>query len=182
MNKSYFVYYAADATLLSVGCFGLLFDFDITVSTVAFSSLLVTLGGKKRIPKRDYLIFIGFTFILFSCIALPQAVSEAILRVFRHPLFIVPVWGFLAWRLLQVWQNETKKDWIPQKLTDVQLRMFEIARQAVMSNESWGNRVLCEAYKQPNGSWIITVLQVPKTPEGVRKVTIDENGTVTDYS
>jgi len=64
----------------------------------------------------------------------------------------------------------------------VESRIIEIARQAVATNDTWGQSAEFEApQKQADGTWSVTVWRLPKTPGGFREVSIDQNGRVTSY-
>ena len=63
-----------------------------------------------------------------------------------------------------------------------EVRVTEIARQAVGKNDTWVERAEFERPKHhANGSWSVLVWRLPKVPGGHRLVVIDENGRVTAY-
>ena len=67
-------------------------------------------------------------------------------------------------------------------LTAEETRIIEIARHAVTTNDTWVDTAEFQLpQKQSDGSWSVTVWQLPKTYGGFRDISIDTNGAVTRY-
>ena len=61
-------------------------------------------------------------------------------------------------------------------------RVLSIARAAVATNDTWIDRAEFEKPKrQSDGSWSVLVWRRPATPGGHRLITINADGSVTDY-
>ena len=68
----------------------------------------------------------------------------------------------------------------PEMLTEA--KVTEIARQAVIANDTWAANAEFESPKrQANGSWQVMVWRLPKVPSGHRIISIDAKGKVTAY-
>ena len=67
-------------------------------------------------------------------------------------------------------------------LTVEEVRIVEIARRAVATNDIWVDHAEFELPRhQPEGGWSIMVWRLSATPGGFRIITIDEKDKVTAY-
>jgi hypothetical protein len=62
-----------------------------------------------------------------------------------------------------------------------EMRIVEIARQAVTTNDTWVEKAEFKTPERNGSAWSVTVWRLPPTPGGFRTITINENGKVTDY-
>ncbi len=66
-------------------------------------------------------------------------------------------------------------------LTADEMRILQIARQAVATNDTWIAKAEFEVPQHYRSGWSIIVWRLPYTPGGHRLILIDEKGTVTAY-
>lgn len=60
-------------------------------------------------PPMLILSCIGFTVLMLASSLAPQPISHPLQRVVHHPGFVIPVWLFLVWQLVRLWQKEKVK-------------------------------------------------------------------------
>ena len=58
--------------------------------------------------------------------------------------------------------------------------VLEIAKRELAVRDTWADRAEFDVSRDGE-SWSVYIVRLPKTPGGHRVVTIDSNGTVTDY-
>lgn len=117
MSKRQEIGFAAAALMVTAGALVQLFGSDSHPFITAI--LLLPFGlrdcseeersfGRHASPFTKLCIVLGITLMAceFSCEFFPSSVFNPVLHLIYHPVFVVPLWLFLLWRVILIWHRE----------------------------------------------------------------------------